>query len=199
MIDRSNKGESREWFTTSAYRSIGYGPCAHAGGVRQQQGLHWCRRHDHRRRNHHRRGGDDDGSSSHNVVCCGRPTAPPVSMASGALWTKQRAIVKRIKDSSGACPPTEDHHRSEGSRSTSPCRASNTEGITDTEIEIGQAMAQSGTLASYGQIGKSIRIASTSSTRPAGSRTAPGSLGSSTTSSRTTATTRRARSPWSTS
>ncbi len=34
---------------------------------------------------------------------------------------------------------------------------SNTEGISDTEIKIGQAMAQSGTLAAYGQIGKGIQ------------------------------------------
>jgi ABC-type branched-subunit amino acid transport system substrate-binding protein len=103
------------------------------------------------------------GQAATTTSAAGAPTAPPASMAEWeALWTKQRdAIVKRIKDNKWGLS-------ADGKTITGPegftidvtkCASgwSNTEGITDTEIKIGQAMAQSGTLASYGQIGKGIQ------------------------------------------
>jgi ABC-type branched-subunit amino acid transport system substrate-binding protein len=91
------------------------------------------------------------------------PAKAPASMAEWeALWKTQReAIVKRIKDNKWGLS-------ADGKTITGPegftidvtkCASgwSNTEGLSDTEIKIGQAIAQSGTLASYGQIGKGIQ------------------------------------------
>jgi hypothetical protein len=80
-----------------------------------------------------------------------------------ALWAKQReAVVKRIKDNGWG-------KSADGKTVTGPsgftidltkCPAgwSDTEGLTDTSIKIGQAIAQSGTLADYGNIAKSMTV-----------------------------------------
>jgi branched-chain amino acid transport system substrate-binding protein len=96
-------------------------------------------------------------------AAAGTPTKPPATMAEWeALWKTQRdAVVKRIKDNKwGLSADGKTITGPEGfTINVSKCASgwSNVEGISDTEIKIGQAMAQSGTLASYGQIGKGIQ------------------------------------------
>jgi len=90
------------------------------------------------------------------------PAAQPTSMDEWeALWVKQRdAVVKHIKDNKWG-------KSADGKTVTGPngftidltkCPAgwSDTEGLTDTSIKIGQAIAQSGTLADYGNIAKAM-------------------------------------------
>jgi branched-chain amino acid transport system substrate-binding protein len=95
------------------------------------------------------------------TVASGGPTTSvktPTSEAEWeALWQTQRdAIVKRITDNKWGLS-------ADGKTITGPegftidvtkCAAgwNNMEGLTDTDIKIGQAIAQSGTLAAYGQI-----------------------------------------------
>ena len=78
-----------------------------------------------------------------------------------ALWAKQRdAIIKRIKDNKWG-------KSADGKTLTGPegwtvdltkCAAgwSDTEGLSDTSIKIGQSLSLSGTYADYGNIGKAI-------------------------------------------
>ncbi|MGE0171101.1 ABC transporter substrate-binding protein, partial [Nocardioides sp.] len=78
-----------------------------------------------------------------------------------ALWASERAaIVARIKENGWGL-------QADGKTITGPegftidltrCAAgwSNTEGITDTEFKVGQSIAQSGTLADYGNYAKAI-------------------------------------------
>ena len=88
----------------------------------------------------------------------------PASMAEWeALWKSQRdGIVKRIKDNKwGLSADGKTITGPEGfTIDVSKCASgwNNMEGLTDTDIKIGQAMAQSGTLAIYGQIGQGIQI-----------------------------------------
>jgi hypothetical protein len=88
----------------------------------------------------------------------------PASMAEWeALWKSQRdAVVKRIKDNKwGLSADGKTITGPEGfTIDVSKCAAgwNNMEGLTDSDIKIGQAMAQSGTLAIYGQIGNGIQI-----------------------------------------
>jgi branched-chain amino acid transport system substrate-binding protein len=90
--------------------------------------------------------------------------AQPASMDEWeALWAKQRdAVVKRIKDNKWG-------KSADGKTVTGPggftmdlskCPAgwSDTEGLTDTSIKIGQAIAQSGTFADYGNIAKAMTV-----------------------------------------
>jgi branched-chain amino acid transport system substrate-binding protein len=90
--------------------------------------------------------------------------AQPTSMDEWeALWAKERdAVVKRIKDNKWA-------KSADGKTVTGPsgftidltkCPTgwSDTEGLTDTSIKIGQTMAQSGTLADYGNLGKAMTV-----------------------------------------
>ncbi|MGE0171103.1 ABC transporter substrate-binding protein [Nocardioides sp.] len=79
------------------------------------------------------------------------------------LWAEERAtIVERIKENGWGL-------QADGKTITGPegfsidlaaCAAgwSNTEGLTDTEFKIGQSIAQSGTLADYGNYGKAIDV-----------------------------------------
>jgi len=76
------------------------------------------------------------------------------------LWKTQRdAVVKKIKDAGGKS--------ADGKKATGPggysidltkCPAgwSDTEGLTDTEIKIGQTLPQSGVAADYGNVGKAM-------------------------------------------
>jgi branched-chain amino acid transport system substrate-binding protein len=79
-----------------------------------------------------------------------------------ALWTKQRdAIVKRIKDNGWS--KSADGKKVTGPSgftmdlSKCPSGWSDTEGLTDSSIKIGQTIAQSGTLADYGNYAKTIQ------------------------------------------
>jgi branched-chain amino acid transport system substrate-binding protein len=79
-----------------------------------------------------------------------------------ALWSKQRdAIVKRIKDNKwGKSPDGKLVTGPEGFKidlSKCPAGWSDTEGLTDTTIKIGQAIAQSGTFAEYNNYSKGIK------------------------------------------
>jgi ABC-type branched-subunit amino acid transport system substrate-binding protein len=91
-------------------------------------------------------------------------TAGPTPQSIGdweALWAKQRdAIVKRIKDSHWG-------KSADGTTLTGPggwtvdltkCASgwSDTEGLTDTSIKVGLSLAQSGTYADYGNLGKAM-------------------------------------------
>ncbi|MEA3214571.1 MAG: branched-chain amino acid transport system substrate-binding protein [Acidimicrobiia bacterium] len=91
-------------------------------------------------------------------------TALPTTMDDWeGLWAKERdVIVKRIKDNNWG-------KSADGKKLTGPsgftvdlskCPAgwSDTEGLTDTSIKIGQAIAQSGTLADYGNIGRTMTV-----------------------------------------
>ena len=78
-----------------------------------------------------------------------------------ALWVTQRAaIVKRIVDGKfGLSADGKTITGPEGFKidvSKCPTGWNNVEGVTDTEVKIGQTIAQSGTLAIYGQIAKGI-------------------------------------------
>jgi len=80
-----------------------------------------------------------------------------------ALWKSQRdAVVKRIADNNwGLSADGKTITGPEGFKiDASKCASgwNNIEGLTDSDIKIGQAMAQSGTLAIYGQIGQGIQI-----------------------------------------
>jgi branched-chain amino acid transport system substrate-binding protein len=90
--------------------------------------------------------------------------AQPTSMDEWeALWAMQRdAVVKRIKDNKWG-------KSADGKTVTGPsgftidltkCPAgwSDTEGLSDTSIKIGQAIAQSGTFADYGNIAKTMTV-----------------------------------------
>jgi branched-chain amino acid transport system substrate-binding protein len=98
-----------------------------------------------------------------STTSAGQAAAEPASMAEWeALWKSQRdAVVKRIKDNKwGLSADGKTITGPEGfTVDISKCASgwSNTEGISDTEIKIGQAIAQSGTLASYGQIAKGVQ------------------------------------------
>ncbi len=88
--------------------------------------------------------------------------AKPASIADwNALATKERAaVVKRITDNKwGLSADGKTITGPEGfSIDVSKCPAgwNNTQGITDTDIKIGNTISQSGTLAIYGQIAKGI-------------------------------------------
>ena len=80
-----------------------------------------------------------------------------------ALWAKQRdAVVKRIKDNKwGKSADGKTVTGPEGftiDLTKCPAGWSDTEGLTDTSIKIGQAIAQSGTLADYGNIAKAMTV-----------------------------------------
>jgi branched-chain amino acid transport system substrate-binding protein len=104
------------------------------------------------------------GSSTTAATATTAAGAQPASMDEWeALWAKQRdAVVKRIKDNKWG-------KSADGKTVTGPagftmdltkCPAgwSDTEGLTDTSIKIGQTIAQSGTLADYGNLGKAINV-----------------------------------------
>ena len=79
------------------------------------------------------------------------------------LWATERAaVVKRIKDNKwGISADGKTITGPEGFKvDLSKCAGgwSNTEGITDTTFKVGQSLAQSGTLADYGNYGKSIDV-----------------------------------------
>src|SRR3954463_4085577 len=124
-------------------------------------------------------GGDDSGDSASATTTSGATgatsttggggatsttaaQATPTSLAEWeALWTKQRdAIVKRIKDNHWG-------KSADGKTLTGPggwtvdltkCQAgwSDTEGVSDTTIKIGQSIPLSGTYADYGNLGKAM-------------------------------------------
>ncbi len=78
-----------------------------------------------------------------------------------ALWAKEReAMVKRIKDNKWGTSADGLTVTGDGDLKIdlSKCESgwTNTEGLTDTTIKIGQSIAQSGTLADYGNYGKGI-------------------------------------------
>jgi hypothetical protein len=80
-----------------------------------------------------------------------------------ALWAQQRAdIVKKIKDNHwGKSADGKTVTGPEGfSIDLSKCAAgwSDTEGLTDTQIKIGQAIPLSGTFADYGNLAKAMSI-----------------------------------------
>jgi branched-chain amino acid transport system substrate-binding protein len=80
-----------------------------------------------------------------------------------ALWTKQRAdIVKRIKDNKwGKSADGKTVIGPEGFKvdlSKCPSGWSDTEGLSDTEIKIGQTIPQSGPAADYGNLGKAMAV-----------------------------------------
>ena len=77
------------------------------------------------------------------------------------LWeTERAAVVKRIKDNKwGISPDGKSVTGAEGFKvdlSKCPSGWSNTEGLTDTTFKIGGSLSLSGTLADYGNYGKSI-------------------------------------------
>ena len=90
------------------------------------------------------------------------PKGPPQSMDEWqALWKTQRdAIVKRAKDGKwGLSADGKTITGPEGFTidvSKCPSGWNNIEGASDTEVKIGQTIAQSGTLAVYGQIANGI-------------------------------------------
>jgi ABC-type branched-subunit amino acid transport system substrate-binding protein len=80
-----------------------------------------------------------------------------------ALWaTEREAVVKKIKD--GGFGKSADGKTVTGpdgftiDLSKCPAGWSDTEGLTDTTFKVGQSIAQSGTLADYGNYGKSIDL-----------------------------------------
>ena len=91
------------------------------------------------------------------------PAGPPQSMDDwNKLWTTQRAaIVKRITDNKwGLSADGKTITGAEGfTIDVSKCPAgwNNIEGITDTELKLGHTIAQSGTLAIYGQIANGMK------------------------------------------
>jgi ABC-type branched-subunit amino acid transport system substrate-binding protein len=92
------------------------------------------------------------------------PAKAPATMDEWlALWdTERAAVVKKIKD--GGFGLSADGKTVTGpgdfKMDLSKCAPgwSNTEGLTDTEIRIGLTMAQSGTLADYGNIGRGMDV-----------------------------------------
>jgi branched-chain amino acid transport system substrate-binding protein len=125
-------------------------------------------------------GGDDSDNSSSATTAAGGGTAAPSPTAAGAattttaagpapasladweaLWTKQRdAIITRIKDNKwGKSADGKTLTGPEGwTVDLSKCAAgwSDTEGVSDTTIKIGQSISLSGTYADYGNLGKAI-------------------------------------------
>ena len=125
-------------------------------------------------------GGDDSDDSASATSDEGAATSAPFTTDAGgatattaagpaptsladweALWTKQRdAVIARIKDNKWG-------KSADGKTLTGPegwtvdltkCAAgwSDTEGVSDTTIKIGQSISQSGTYADYGNLGKAI-------------------------------------------
>jgi branched-chain amino acid transport system substrate-binding protein len=92
------------------------------------------------------------------------PAKQPASMDEWfALWEAERAaVVKKIED--GGFGVSADGKTVTGpadfTMDLSKCAPgwSNTEGLTDTEIKIGLSIAQSGTLADYGNIGRGMDV-----------------------------------------
>jgi branched-chain amino acid transport system substrate-binding protein len=94
----------------------------------------------------------------------GAPGKTPATEAEWeALWKSERdTIVKRITDNKwGLSADGKTITGPEGfTVDVSKCAAgwNNMEGLTDSDIKIGQAIAQSGTLAVYGQIAKGLQV-----------------------------------------
>jgi branched-chain amino acid transport system substrate-binding protein len=93
------------------------------------------------------------------------PAKPqPTSMADWEkLWEEERAaMVAEINDGDFGLSADNTTLTGPGGLtvdlSTCPAGWSNTEGLSDTEIKIGQAIAQSGTLADYGNIAKAMQV-----------------------------------------
>jgi branched-chain amino acid transport system substrate-binding protein len=90
------------------------------------------------------------------------PVAQPTSMEGWeALWASQRAaIVKRIKDNKwGKSADGKTITGPEGFKvdlTKCPAGWSDTEGLTDTDIKIGQTLPQSGPAADYGNVGRAM-------------------------------------------
>jgi ABC-type branched-subunit amino acid transport system substrate-binding protein len=126
-------------------------------------------------------GGDDSSSASSatvdsavqsgiaNQLGGSSTTAPPAEArpasmeAWEALWADQRAAaVKRIKDNKwGISADGATLTGPEGFHidlSKCPAGWSNTEGLTDTSIKIGQTIAQSGAYAAYGAMARGIEV-----------------------------------------
>ncbi|MCC6436487.1 MAG: ABC transporter substrate-binding protein, partial [Acidimicrobiales bacterium] len=91
------------------------------------------------------------------------PGTPPATMQDWeALWTSQRAaIVERIESEANR---SADGKRIDGPEGfsldlgTCPAGWSDTEGLTDTQIKIGQTLPQSGAAADYGNVGKAMTV-----------------------------------------
>jgi branched-chain amino acid transport system substrate-binding protein len=103
------------------------------------------------------------GSSEASTSSTAAGAAPTSMDEWEALWAKQRdAIVKRIKDNKwGKSPDGKKVTGPEGftiDLSKCPAGWSDTEGLTDTEIKIGQTLPQSGPAADYGNVGKAMKI-----------------------------------------
>ncbi len=118
---------------------------------------------------------DDDGDAAAPSATTGASTtstsaaatsttalaAEPTSMeAWEALWTKQRAaIVERINKAGGMSADGKTVTGPEGftiDLTKCPAGWSETEGLTDTQIKLGQTMPQSGPAADYGNVGKAM-------------------------------------------
>ena len=103
---------------------------------------------------------DDIGASATTAVAIKEPTTMEEWEK---LWEKERAaVVAKIKaDKSGISADGKSVQVAPGyTVDLSKCSAgwNNTEGLTDTTIKVGQSIAQSGTLADYGNYGKSIDV-----------------------------------------
>ena len=91
------------------------------------------------------------------------PAGPPASMDEwNALWAKERAaMIKKITDNKyGLSADGKTITGPEGFKidvSKCPAGWNNTEGLTDTDIKLGNTVSQSGTLAIYGQIANGIQ------------------------------------------
>ena len=104
----------------------------------------------------------NEGGTATTTESSGASKEQPTSMEEWeALWAEERAaVVARIKENKWGL--SEDGKTINGPEGftvdLSKCAAgwSNTEGLTDTSIKVGQSLAQSGTLADYGNYGKSI-------------------------------------------
>jgi branched-chain amino acid transport system substrate-binding protein len=111
-------------------------------------------------------GGGGNGSSggSAATTTSGAPGAAPTTMEQWeALWkTEREAIVKRITDNGwGKSADGKTLTGPEGftiDLSKCPAGWSDTEGLTDTSIKIGQTASLSGTTADYGYIPKAIQV-----------------------------------------
>ena len=105
-------------------------------------------------------GGDRHDGRGHAPTTA--PAPQPTSIDEWeALWAKQRAaIVKRIKDNHwGKSADGKTLTGPEGwtvDLTKCPAGWSDTEGVTDTTIKIGQSIPLSGTYADYGNLGKAI-------------------------------------------
>jgi branched-chain amino acid transport system substrate-binding protein len=107
-------------------------------------------------------GGSGTSATSAAATSSTAPAAQPTSMQGWeALWADQRAaIVKRIKDNKwGKSADGKTVTGPEGftvDLTKCPAGWSETEGLTDTEIKIGQTLPQSGAAADYGNLGKGM-------------------------------------------